>query len=259
MGPTWGPSGADRTQVGSMWAPWNLLSGMLYCQLDSQEQISMKSLANVRHFYSRKCVWKYVKRQPFCFGLNELTWFRFAWTHNVPNALPACCWHRYRFQAVTQWCTDMIVTSYTLLWRNWYSTSMSRAKECRGSGRLSSNVAPPFSGFDITDISSSVLVSTITGGLVLIIIEGDYQEHLRLCWFLEIGRICPYPHTVFAHPSAVTVRPLRRWRCTLSCTQLAATSREVLGLISLTVFRRLIDIRRRVGSNIPTKSCYEHS
>ena len=128
---------------------------------------------------------------------------------------------------------------------------MSRAKECRGSGRLSSNVAPPFSGFDITDISSSVLVSTITGGLVLIIIEGDYQEHLRLCWFLEIGRICPCPHTVFAHPSAVTVRPLRRWRCTLSCTQLAATSREVLGLISITVFRRLslIDIRRRVGSN----------
>ena len=27
MGPTWGPSGADRTQVGPMLAPWNLLSG----------------------------------------------------------------------------------------------------------------------------------------------------------------------------------------------------------------------------------------
>ena len=27
MGPTWGPSGADRTQVGPMWAPWTLLSG----------------------------------------------------------------------------------------------------------------------------------------------------------------------------------------------------------------------------------------
>ena len=27
MGPTWGPSGADRTQVGSMLAPWILLSG----------------------------------------------------------------------------------------------------------------------------------------------------------------------------------------------------------------------------------------
>ena len=27
MGPTWGPSGADRTQVGQMMAPWTLLSG----------------------------------------------------------------------------------------------------------------------------------------------------------------------------------------------------------------------------------------
>ena len=29
MGPTWGPSGADRTQVGSMLAPWTLLSGLV--------------------------------------------------------------------------------------------------------------------------------------------------------------------------------------------------------------------------------------
>ena len=28
-GPTWGPSGADRTQVGPMLAPRTLLSGML--------------------------------------------------------------------------------------------------------------------------------------------------------------------------------------------------------------------------------------
>ena len=28
MEPTWGPSGADRTQVGPMLAPWTLLSGM---------------------------------------------------------------------------------------------------------------------------------------------------------------------------------------------------------------------------------------
>ena len=30
MGPTWGPSGADRTQVGPMLAPWTLLSGVLH-------------------------------------------------------------------------------------------------------------------------------------------------------------------------------------------------------------------------------------
>ena len=31
MGPTWGPSGADRTQVGPMFAPWILLSGTVFC------------------------------------------------------------------------------------------------------------------------------------------------------------------------------------------------------------------------------------
>ena len=31
MGPTWGPSGADRTQVGPMLAPWTLLSGFIRC------------------------------------------------------------------------------------------------------------------------------------------------------------------------------------------------------------------------------------
>ena len=31
MGPTWGPSGADRTQVGPMLAPWTLLSGWSLC------------------------------------------------------------------------------------------------------------------------------------------------------------------------------------------------------------------------------------
>ena len=30
MGPTWGPSGADRTQVGPMLAPWTLLSGLIF-------------------------------------------------------------------------------------------------------------------------------------------------------------------------------------------------------------------------------------
>ena len=32
MGPTWGPSGADRTQVGPILAPWTLLSGFC-CQI----------------------------------------------------------------------------------------------------------------------------------------------------------------------------------------------------------------------------------
>ena len=30
MGPTWGPRGSCRPQMGPMWAPWTLLSGMLW-------------------------------------------------------------------------------------------------------------------------------------------------------------------------------------------------------------------------------------
>ena len=39
MGPTWGPSGADRTQVGPMLAPWILLSE--YIVLVTSEQCSL--------------------------------------------------------------------------------------------------------------------------------------------------------------------------------------------------------------------------
>ena len=43
MGPTWGPSGVDMTQVGPMWAPWNSLS------------------------------WSSARWRPFCLGLHVLT------------------------------------------------------------------------------------------------------------------------------------------------------------------------------------------
>ena len=36
MGPTWGPSGTDRTQMGSMLAPWTLLSEVWTVELCSQ-------------------------------------------------------------------------------------------------------------------------------------------------------------------------------------------------------------------------------
>ena len=35
MGPTWGPSGADGTQVGPMLVPWTLLSGIYWIHLTS--------------------------------------------------------------------------------------------------------------------------------------------------------------------------------------------------------------------------------
>ena len=40
MGPTWGPSGDDRTQVGPMLAPWTLLSGILWSPMCSAHRAS---------------------------------------------------------------------------------------------------------------------------------------------------------------------------------------------------------------------------
>ena len=41
MGPTWGPPGADRTQVGAMLAPWTLLSGSLIIPIDGTGPVSI--------------------------------------------------------------------------------------------------------------------------------------------------------------------------------------------------------------------------
>ena len=47
IGPTWGPSGADRTKVGTMLAPWTLLSGVI---------ISMLSIMNQSPSLLQKCL-----------------------------------------------------------------------------------------------------------------------------------------------------------------------------------------------------------
>ena len=43
-GPTWGPSGADKTQVGPMFAHWTLLSGSVHSSLIKLHMDKIKSL-----------------------------------------------------------------------------------------------------------------------------------------------------------------------------------------------------------------------
>ena len=60
MGPTWGPSGADRTQVGPMLDPWTLLSGRLRGGLSwKYRYIGHVRSENVRYIYIY-IVWKYI-------------------------------------------------------------------------------------------------------------------------------------------------------------------------------------------------------
>ena len=62
MGPTWGPSGADRTQMGPMLTPWTLLSGMLswHCKQNNIPllwTILEKNLYRCAHTYNLKAEW----------------------------------------------------------------------------------------------------------------------------------------------------------------------------------------------------------
>ena len=78
MGPTWGPSGAARTQVGPMLAPWTWLSGTL----DYWELVAAISVANIS----------------FCFiflsPMIEFSWWpdSFRWSKDIDCSSVKVCW-----------------------------------------------------------------------------------------------------------------------------------------------------------------------
>ena len=56
-GLTWGPSGANRTQVGPMMATWTLPSGMLYCTSIDRESIAFFNFSIMDIFNLLKYLW----------------------------------------------------------------------------------------------------------------------------------------------------------------------------------------------------------
>ena len=70
MGQAWGPSGADRTQVGPMLVPWTLLSGYM-CSAISTPPPFFRSLENLSSF--NPYIWAKVRKMsyfdPFFFNL----------------------------------------------------------------------------------------------------------------------------------------------------------------------------------------------
>ena len=57
MGPSWGPSGADRAQVGPMLAPWTLLSGLSCCLRKWRSQCVILSVCGCYEFWWKPCFW----------------------------------------------------------------------------------------------------------------------------------------------------------------------------------------------------------
>ena len=56
MGPTWGPSGADRTQVGPLFAPWTLLSERVYFGMNTSKlwEYSQRHYSMTFHYWFTK-------------------------------------------------------------------------------------------------------------------------------------------------------------------------------------------------------------
>ena len=93
MGPTWGPPGADRTQVGPMLAPWTLLSGHILI-LNAE---SWPIIPDVVKMHSS--IWKqYIQSAGFVPGTLSIinskighNWVRYFGTKILPEPILAYC------------------------------------------------------------------------------------------------------------------------------------------------------------------------
>ena len=74
MGPAWGPSGADRTQVGPMLAPWTLLSGMVSIWTAYSRRMGSRCKRNICWRHGKKTPPTYVQLLlALCEGPNRST------------------------------------------------------------------------------------------------------------------------------------------------------------------------------------------
>ena len=95
MGPTWGPSGADSTQVGPMLAPWSLLSGYIH----KANSVMMKAL-----FYRKVIIFQVQVKAYFLFLLlcNVISHFWVHWPF---------CWYFYHQRCISLHTEYVLVSS----------------------------------------------------------------------------------------------------------------------------------------------------
>ena len=126
MGPTWGPSGADRTQVGPMLATWTLISGLLlpsyYVAMTSHfaaislDYTSICPLLQGRWWRSTCTTWRpWSSLQCFSKKSIEKECVRFGRTGSFYFKKPAICTYRPRNR--TQLVRFLITTLFSIaLW-----------------------------------------------------------------------------------------------------------------------------------------------
>ena len=82
IGPTWGPSGADRTQVGPMLAPWTLLSGKLCYTHSTGLNFCKASLETRFQVWTETAMWK-INHQSL--NISIFHYHKFQHKYTLPN------------------------------------------------------------------------------------------------------------------------------------------------------------------------------
>ena len=102
MGPTWGPSGADRTQVGPMLAPWTLLSGLLTHLMMTSSNGNIFRITG--HLWIHWSLVNSLHKEQWCgafmFSL-ICTWIN-SWVNNDEAGGLKC--HRAHYNVTVMWC-----------------------------------------------------------------------------------------------------------------------------------------------------------
>ena len=100
---------------------------MVYCQLDSWEQISVKFKSEFYHFHSRKCLrnCRLPKWWPFCPGRRWVKWISYCMKQDPSSKLDGHLHHSQWTMWCIMKCFGVIAgdsfTSFTIVWVDWIS------------------------------------------------------------------------------------------------------------------------------------------
>ena len=120
MGPTWGPSGADTTQVGPMLAPWTLLSGYI-TRWVGIAMFCLRALSCLCYWY----IETFRKYIPTCSSLSLISMGQHSWRSPARAVITSCHANAFRVIRPSQstdnrelWCFTALVVAPTNCWIN---------------------------------------------------------------------------------------------------------------------------------------------
>ena len=186
MGPTWGPYGADRTQVGPTLAPWTLLSGMVVLSAMAVRVTCISYLSMVvclRLYRNILSGVSYISREN-CFFITIIQ--SVMWAKNRLNNDP-----KYIFGYYTISSSPL----YEVFLKHWTCKMLVRyilSSVCLTSSLFSPSSCMPYMGLCVISwpISLSMIVRILYFHLIIIIKEGMWILVIVLGNAINNGTAC---------------------------------------------------------------------